>query len=354
MSSPSSVPDPAVVAAAVAQVKEVFATSFIGFAIATTAYGISVLQCYLYFRQYPRDSMYLKMTVGTLLLLDTLSTIMTAHALYTYFVLNFGNISSDALIPWHENSTLILPTVRLILGFRSFALTNGLLTMVTITAQCFYAWQIWTVSFNVFVTVGILLSAFAAFGLGLYVTVHLFRFPAVATLATPSVQAVTGPFIGLAACCDIAITAALIFYLYSKRREGELTTKDMIDSLIRYALCRGILTAITQIIFLALNVGIPDRTLWQPFHQLVGKLYVNSIVASLNVRNVVRGKGDPERSGRVVSRSTAATESTRAVPLSFIVPKTDTTGTFDVETHDHNYQNQGHEDNKAEIMTSTV
>jgi hypothetical protein len=63
MSSPGPVPDPAVIAAAVAQVKEVFATSFIGFAVATTAYGISVLQCYTYFRQYPRDSIYLKLTV---------------------------------------------------------------------------------------------------------------------------------------------------------------------------------------------------------------------------------------------------------------------------------------------------
>ncbi|KAJ7821469.1 hypothetical protein B0H14DRAFT_2831393 [Mycena olivaceomarginata] len=272
MSSPGPVPDPAVIAAAVAQVKEVFATSFIGFAVATTAYGISVLQCYTYFRQ----------------LLDTLSTIMTAHALYTYF------------------------------------LGNGLLVSNTLS---FYAWQIWTgpsVSLDTFR----LLTLCVQISSGLDVTVHLFRFPAVATLATPSVQAVTGPVIGLAACCDIAITIALIFYLYAKRR-GALFVM----------LC---------------NVGIPDRTLWQPFHQLVGKLYVNSIVASLNVRSAVLGKGDPFQASRVVSRSTAGTESTRTVPLSFMGPKKDTTGTFDIGTHDHDSQNRGHEDNKAEIMASTV
>jgi hypothetical protein len=55
--------DPAVIAAAVALAKEVFATSFIGFAIATTVYGISILQCYLYFRNYPKDTIHLKLTV---------------------------------------------------------------------------------------------------------------------------------------------------------------------------------------------------------------------------------------------------------------------------------------------------
>jgi hypothetical protein len=34
-------------------------------------------------------------------ILDTLSTIMVAHSLYTYFVLNFGNLAADALVPWH-------------------------------------------------------------------------------------------------------------------------------------------------------------------------------------------------------------------------------------------------------------
>jgi hypothetical protein len=33
-------------------------------------------------------------------LFDTLSSMMTAHALYTFFVLNFGNLAADAYIPW--------------------------------------------------------------------------------------------------------------------------------------------------------------------------------------------------------------------------------------------------------------
>ncbi|KAJ6617204.1 hypothetical protein B0H10DRAFT_2218848 [Mycena sp. CBHHK59/15] len=341
------VPDPQVIAAAVAEVKEVFATSFIGFAVATTAYGICVLQCYLYYRSYPKDSVILKLTVGTLWTLDTLSTIMVAHSLYTYFVLNFGNIAADALIPW------------------SFALENGLLTGITITAQSFYAWQIWSVSHNAFVTGGIALLAVASFVLGLYITVHLFRFPAVASLSTHSFQSVSGPVQGMAGACDIVITVALIFYLHSRRGAGVRTTEQMIDTLILYAVCRGTLTAsvfpafllqlilndasvsITQIMFMILNVAFPDRTFWQPFHQVVGKLYVNSVVASLNVRKVVLGKGDPEKSTRStgLSWSVGGTDSTRTMPLTFMPPKTDMTGE-NQEVH--------HGDNKAEILPSAT
>ncbi|KAJ7461323.1 hypothetical protein B0H11DRAFT_2285889 [Mycena galericulata] len=339
-SPPGAIPaaEAAALAAAVAEVKEVFATSFIGFAVATTAYGICVLQCYLYFRNYPKDSIFLKMTVGSLWTLDTLSTIMVAHSLYTYFVLNFGNLAADAFIPW------------------SFALENGFLTMVTIIAQCFYSWQIWSISNNVFVTGSIFLLAVTSCGLGLYITVHLFRFPAVATLSTHSFQSVSGPVQGTAGACDIAIMLALIYYLRSRRRSGIRTTEEMIDTLILYAMCRGIMTAITQILFLALNVGLPDRTIWQPFHQLVGKLYVNSILASLNVRRVVLGKGDPEKSNRSnLSRSTGgATDSTKTMPLAFMPPKTDTSGTFDTRDPDqdqyHLPDHHSQREDKGEIL----
>ncbi|KAJ6600372.1 hypothetical protein DFH09DRAFT_594706 [Mycena vulgaris] len=346
MASPAGpVPDPQVLAAAIAEVKEVFATSFIGFAVATTAYGICVLQCYLYYRSYPKDSVYLKLTVGTLWTLDTLSTIMVAHSLYTYYVLNFGDLAADALIPW------------------SFALENGLLTLVTITAQCFYSRQIWTISRNVLVTGCILLLAFVSLGLGLYITIHLFRFPAVASLAIHSFQSISGPVQGTAAACDILITMALIFYLHSWRHSGIRTT-EMIDALILYAVCRGILTAITQIMFLALNVGTPNRTFWQPFHQVVGKLYVNSILASLNVRKVVLGKGDPEKSTRLCfSRPTGGTDSTRTIPLTFIAPMPATTmGTFDVgdededqdQDQDHHSDHPSEHDKKGEIIPHTI
>lgn len=270
----SAEPSPEAIAAAIAKVKEVFGSSFIGFSIATSFYGISVLQSYLYYRNYPKDSVILKLTVAFLWILDTLSTIGVADALYTYYVLDFGNLAADALIPW------------------SFALENTMLTFITITAQFFYAFQIWSISRNRAVTGVVLVLALAAFGVGLYVSVHLFQFNTLVTLEEPHFLRFTGMVQGFAVTCDIVITGTLIFYLYSRKTQSSVrNTGGMLDALMLYAVCRGILTAIAQIMFLALNVGLPDHTYWQPFHQIVGKLYVNSVIASLNVRQSVRGKG---------------------------------------------------------------
>ncbi|KAF8993273.1 hypothetical protein BDQ17DRAFT_151314 [Cyathus striatus] len=40
-----------------------------------------------------------------------------------------------------------------------------------------------------------------------------------------------------------------------------------------------------------LSLVFPTKTYWQPFHQAVGKLYVNSVLASLNVRRAINPNG---------------------------------------------------------------
>jgi len=94
---------------------------------------------------------------------------------------------------------------------------------------------------------------------------------------------------GFASLDDVLITAALCYFLHTRRVGGGLTSQNrtdvIIDSLMLYAVSRGILTAVTQILFLVLNVALPHDTFWQPFHQAVGKLYVNSVLATLNIRS---------------------------------------------------------------------
>ena len=33
--------------------------------------------------------------------MDTLTTILVAHSMYTYYVLNFGDLEADGFIPWY-------------------------------------------------------------------------------------------------------------------------------------------------------------------------------------------------------------------------------------------------------------
>ncbi|KAJ6558369.1 hypothetical protein B0H19DRAFT_1150912 [Mycena capillaripes] len=270
----AAAPSAAQIAALVALVKQLFATSFIGFAIATTLYGISVLQVYLYYRNYPSDHPLLKSTVALLWVLDTLCTIFVAHSLYTYFVLNFGlNPTVDLIIPW------------------SFTSEKFLVTLITFIAQCFYARIIWKISSNIIITASVSVLAVVTFALGIVTTVHLFQNPLATAISARSFQILSGLVQGLAALNDVLITVCLCVWLYQQKagtggwqERHAFGTDKILDTLILYAVSRGVLVAVTQFMFLVLNLSLPHATYWMPFHQAVGKLYVNSVFATLNVR----------------------------------------------------------------------
>ncbi|KAF7330747.1 hypothetical protein MVEN_02413400 [Mycena venus] len=263
MSSAPSAAAAAQLAALTSAIKELFATTFIGFTVATTLYGVSILQCFLYFRKY-RDRLALKTMVAVLWILDTLTTIFVAHSLFL-FVFGLLNKKVDVNIPW------------------SFTAEKLLVTIITFIAQCFYAHTIWKVSRNRIITVFISVLAVGTFALGIYTTVHLFQNAALNSISTRSFLIVSGLVQGLAALNDIVITGSLSYYLHIKRSSLPSSEK-LIDTLIIYAVSRGVLTAVAQIMFLVLNVAMPHHQYWLPFHMAVGKLYVNSVLATLNVR----------------------------------------------------------------------
>ncbi|KAJ7839186.1 hypothetical protein B0H13DRAFT_1911353 [Mycena leptocephala] len=230
------------------RVKEEFANGFIGFALSTAAYGIGVLQTYLYYHNYPKDRGILKTMVG-----------MLWCAYYR----------------------------------RSFPAENVALTLVTIITQ-------WCGD------------------------IHWLRITTTLPLASMRgkfgqdwASVIGGPVQGTACVCDIVITVALIYYLRSRGSEGIRAPRDMIYTLIIYVMCRGIATAFTQLMFLIMaryillqkieilfilpsecrhhtrsDVFLTSTNSWMPFHLLMSKVYVNSVLASLNARNTVREKDE--------------------------------------------------------------
>ncbi|KAF9000781.1 hypothetical protein BDZ89DRAFT_1147170 [Hymenopellis radicata] len=311
----AATPTPEQVAALFHALRQLFGTCLIGFTLGTTLYGVSVLQTFIYFRLYTKDHWFLKSTVNVSLVfvlhsgllslleiaslwtLDTLTTIFVAHSLYVYFVLNFGED----------------PTVNLVIPW-SFVAEKFLVTVITFIAQLFYARTIWKVSAHKIVVFCIVALAIASFGLGIVTTVHLFQDRLVTSIAARefSLRSADHKWPCPRICClnDIIITVALCYFLHIHRSAAIASTGQLIDSLILYAVSRGVLTAITQIMFLVLNVGLPHDTYWQPFHQVVGKLYVNSVLATLNVRKRLNATEDsgtvglPEFHARTTDYST--------------------------------------------------
>ncbi|KAF9022623.1 hypothetical protein BDZ89DRAFT_1163172 [Hymenopellis radicata] len=229
-----------------------------------------LLQTYLYFRYYPLDPILLKLMVTTFFVLDTFTTVLVSHSLYVYLVFNAADISRDAFIPW------------------SFILESEIVDIITLMAQSYFAYQLLHVGIHKVLPVTVFVLALGAFAVDIKVTYLMFKDFTVAVLASPDLYVYGSTSQGLAALCDIVITASLIYFLHSAR-SGVHSTGVLIDNLILYAVTRGTLTAICQLMFMTLNVAFPDHTYWQPFHQAVGKPYVNSVLASLNFRIVHEG-----------------------------------------------------------------
>ncbi|KAJ2984440.1 hypothetical protein NUW54_g10511 [Trametes sanguinea] len=80
--------------------KEDLLGQLIGFTFATTLYGVSLIQGYMYYRKYERDSIRLKALVAAMLILDTLTSATMAHAWYSYVVLDFGKPFRLLRIVW--------------------------------------------------------------------------------------------------------------------------------------------------------------------------------------------------------------------------------------------------------------
>ncbi|KAI1788895.1 hypothetical protein LXA43DRAFT_1023780 [Ganoderma leucocontextum] len=91
--------------------------------------------------------------------------------------------------------------------------------------------------------------------------------------------------------CDIVIAAALCYYLHSKRTEFR-GTNSMIDRLIIYAVNRGALTALCQTGEMITAIARPDRYIYVPFGILSGKLYCNTLLATINAQKSIRKDGN--------------------------------------------------------------
>ncbi|KJA28906.1 hypothetical protein HYPSUDRAFT_33351 [Hypholoma sublateritium FD-334 SS-4] len=257
----------AAIEAYVAIVKGIYRSVFIGYMLATSLYGITILQTYLYFRHFSKDPWTIKATVILLSALDTISTGLVTASLYTFLVDNFG-------IP----DVFELDIIPL-----TFATENGIMTAIIWVVQLFYAIQIWVVSRSKVIPIVIVFITLAPFVLGIRDTLIIFRYPDLVTLTAKRYNIIRGVIKGINVIADLIITASLVTFFRANRTSLK-RTGNILDKLIVYAGSRGALLTFCQILYLILSAPFPTHVYWQPAHQMISKVYVNSVLASLNAR----------------------------------------------------------------------
>ncbi|PIL28936.1 hypothetical protein GSI_08983 [Ganoderma sinense ZZ0214-1] len=296
-----------------AGIKETLGAAVVGGILATTIYGITVLQTYTYFRRYPNDSTGLKtlastpslvefartelglLQVGVLFILDTVTTVSIADGLYGYMVTDFGRPDQLSVTPI------------------SLAVEEGVTVVIATLCQLFFAHRLWVFSkHNKFLTFAIVALALGGLGPGIAITIHLFVNKEIFTLGSDYIRILSGFANGLAAVCDIVIAAGLCWYLQTGRT-GYKRTDNIVDKLIVYAINRGVLTTACQTAHMITAVAFPGHFYFIPFAFCLGKFYCNTVLATLNVRQSLRQNDVVdtalEAGSRILGSTTRASDS---------------------------------------------
>ncbi|KAL4073584.1 hypothetical protein J3A83DRAFT_4370859 [Scleroderma citrinum] len=231
---------------------DTFGAAFIGGMVTAVLYGITTLQTYLYFMNYPNDSVATKLFVMAIWILDTLHVSLMCHALYYYLISNYG----------------FAP-----------ALADG-------------TWSLFPIAVGLSGSE----SMYRMFGSGILHSQYILSFikKAFSSFSQLTLYAVT-PFGAALVISDLLITIALCVLL---REQGSRTvfpkTKRLVNTLVIYAINRCLLTSLVAIAEVVMWSVDNNSSWYMAIDFTIGKLYANSLLASLNTRNYLRGNGSNE------------------------------------------------------------
>ncbi|KAI6104237.1 hypothetical protein F5141DRAFT_1204124 [Pisolithus sp. B1] len=271
---------------------------------------VSALYTYLYFMHYSEDASTMKFLVFAIWILDTLHVSFICHVLYYYLITNYGVPTSLEYLVWSLPASLVV-NVRSILLQNYLSLDlNVLQALVIAAAQCFFAHKIYYLcrpQVRWLVTAPIILLTLILFGFGIEIAVLIFVNNAISALLNIRVDLsikillyqltshcsqsyATVPFVATRVLDEVLITLSLCILLYEKgSRSAFPRTKHLMNTLVIYAVNRCFLTLLFAIAECVTIVG-NEYTWAMGFEFNIGKLYANSLLASLNTRQYLRSQ----------------------------------------------------------------
>ncbi|KAJ7780331.1 hypothetical protein DFH07DRAFT_470123 [Mycena maculata] len=244
---------------------------FIGVVVAAGLHGVSCVQAWWYYT-HTNDNWPLKLLVGAVMVFDTVHQALISHTVYTYLVTYYNDSAELTQIVW----SLLVEV-----------LFNGFTALLV---QSFLTVRIWRLSSgNKWLTGVALLLVLGEFGCVLaYVAMsfHLHTFVELGQLKALSISVNA-----LAAAGDLFIAATLCGLLI-RSRTGFHRSDTMIKKLIIFAVNTGVITTACAIASLVSIVVAGNTFIYILFFFCMGRLYCNSLLATLNARKFIRGAAD--------------------------------------------------------------
>jgi len=236
-----------------------------------TLYGVLVVQIYVYSYNFSEDRKSLKILVYAIFLFETLQTALSGADLYYWFVSGFGNLD-------HLRDPYVSAFDNPIMG-----------SIITGTVQFFFAYRVWVLSdkkawwYCVVIVVFSAINTVSAFAGGIYS--HITR-----KFINPQRLRIIALACGVgSSATDCLIVAAMLFYL-ARPRNAEIGpfSNHAVVKILRLTVETNILTATCGIIAVLMVIIFPDEIYYTCPTAILGKLYSNTLLVSLNNRISIR------------------------------------------------------------------
>ncbi|KAI9574511.1 hypothetical protein HD554DRAFT_2165994 [Boletus coccyginus] len=270
---------------------DTFGALFVGVIVAATLYGVTCVQTWFYYTHYPSDPWYIKLLVFSILVSDTGHQALITHTIYTYLVTDFGVYEALGKIVWSlivgDFPFPIVIFTRYIIQIEIFF--NAFTTLVV---QCFLTMRIYMLSNKNWIATGsaiifIIAQLFVIFAYAAK-AVHFETFQQLSTLKALSVS------VNATSSAGDLLIALILCYLLQKSRTGFRKSDMTINKLIVFSINTGLLTSICALASLFCTVVWPTKFIYIAFYFNLGRLYCNSLLATLNARKRLRSESHIE------------------------------------------------------------
>ncbi|KAF8798622.1 hypothetical protein BYT27DRAFT_6897122 [Phlegmacium glaucopus] len=297
-----------------AHLDNTYGAAFIGMVIAAILYGASCTQTLYYFKNQT-DSWFTKLTVIAVMVLDTLNQVSVTHVAYTYTVTYWGN-AEPPLVVWSLGTAVVCT------GMTAFVV------------QSFLTMRIWRLrGRNIYLTSSSMVLVVGSFSSFILYTVKGAGLKDLPSLARIKHEAIATNV--LAAAIDLIIAATLCTLLHLSRT-GFRQSNTIINKLIIFSVNTGLITSLCALASMISILVAGNTFIYVAFFVCLGRLYTNSLLSTLNLREVMRCGSHSEISSldpmSFSVRDVAKMESTQSEGISF---KIDTNTS---KYHSHNDQ----------------
>ncbi|KAH8077742.1 hypothetical protein BXZ70DRAFT_1012879 [Cristinia sonorae] len=250
--------------------------------------GVLIVQAYLYYVAFPKDSWRAKSVVTLSVSLEVLQIALAFYDAIRVFGQGWGVLSE-------------LDTVGLL--WLDVSLLTG---MIATVSQLFYAFRIHTLSQRYLIPAVVAFLSLLQLGFSIWSAVEILHLKHLSLITHSIVLPVAIVWLSTIAACDITITSAIFYYLWSaKKLSMNGQTNSILTRLMRLTVETGFITSTFTIVALILTITKKDTLLYTCFLGPTSKLYSNTLLAVLNSRVRIVGGRDKEEDNTMSLMHTA-------------------------------------------------